>query len=93
MIPKSVSIVDSQCDLSTNILRVNYNSKGENKGKFGVCSKGITMHEDASSQFAEWLEVVKALGAEKVSLSTYEDVHPNLRKVIFHSIIFSILHL
>ena len=82
MIVKSVSIVQSQCDESTNILKVNSISNREKKGKFGVCSKGISLHEDVSSKFAEWLEVVKALGAEKVSLSTYENIHPNIRKVI-----------
>ena len=85
-IPKSVSIVANQCDKATNNLKVIYNPHNtrRTRGKFAVCSKGLIMLNDSSSQFTEWFEVLKALGAEKVSLYVFGDLHINLKEVLLY---------
>ena len=46
-----------------------------------MCSKGLDFPSvDLSARIVEWLEVLRALGAEKVSVYIL-DVHPNIRKV------------
>lgn len=40
------------------------------------------MQKDLSSQFTEWFEVLKALGAEKVSLYVFGDLHINMKEVL-----------
>ena len=56
----------------------------EGRKMFGVCSKGLDFPTvDLSARIVEWLEVLRALGAEMVSIYTL-DVHPNIQKVLDH---------
>jgi len=82
--PASVSIVEEKCDKASNNLRVTYNKpeEGEEKKKFAVCVKGLDFPEDdLSIRLTEWLEVLGALGADKIFLYNLE-VHPNITKVL-----------
>lgn len=80
-IPQSISLVEKQCDNSTNNLRVIYEKPPEKKG-FAVCVKGLDfLHEDLSVRLVEWIELLNLLGADKVFF--YElQVHPNISKVL-----------
>lgn len=82
-IPESISLVEKQCDNSTNNLRVIY-QKFEKKKNFAVCVKGLDfLHEDLSVRLVEWIELLNLLGAEKIFF--YElQVHPNISKVLQH---------
>ena len=54
----------------------------EGKKPFAVCCKGLYFPtDDLSLRLVEWIEVQRALGADKISLSILE-VHPNMLKVI-----------
>ena len=54
----------------------------EEKKPFAVCSKGLNFPAvDLSLRLVEWIEVQRALGAAKISLSNLE-VHPNMMKVV-----------
>ena len=54
----------------------------EGKKPFAVCCKGLYFPTvDLSLRLVEWIEVQRALGAEKISLSLLE-VHPNMMKVV-----------
>jgi len=82
--PASVSIVEDKCDKASNNLRVTYNkpAEGEEKKKFAVCVKGLDFPEDdLSIRLTEWIEVLGALGADKIFLYNLE-VHPNITKVL-----------
>ena len=82
MTPQSVSLVEEQCETSTNYLNVIYNLPRDNKDKFAVCVKGLDFPlEDLSVRLVEWLEVLKALGADKIFLYSL-DVHPNVSRVL-----------
>ena len=81
--PVSVSVVEQKCDNATNNLKVTYNKpeEGEEKKKFAVCVKGLDFPEDdLSIKMTEWIEVLGALGADKIFLYNLE-VHPNISKV------------
>lgn len=82
-IPQSISLVEKQCDNSTNNLRVIYERPIEKKD-FAVCVKGLDfLHEDLSVRLVEWIELLNLLGADKVFF--YElQVHPNISKVLRH---------
>ena len=81
-IPDSVSIVqDNQCWEATNELKVNYNLPAGEKKSFAVCSKGLSIQDDQSLETIEWLEVLKALGADQVLVYTMQDLHPKILKV------------
>ena len=70
-VPISVSVVENECDLATNNLRVTYNrlKEGEKKKKFAVCVKGLDFpSEDISVRLVEWIEMLDILGADKVSM-------------------------
>lgn len=83
-IPQAVSIVVHQCDTAVNILNVVFNkpSEVEARSTFAVCVKGLDFpYIDLSNRLAEWLEMQRLLGAEKVFM--YEiDVHPNVRRLL-----------
>ena len=83
-IPDSVSIVEQECDEASNILKVIYKipRREETKKTFAVCSKGLSIQDDQSLETIEWLEVLKSLGADKVILYTYQDVHPKVLQVL-----------
>lgn len=82
-IPVALSLVDEECDLATNHLKVIYNKlgEGEERKKFAVCSKGHTFpNVDKSVNLIEWIEILKSLGA---NIFVYHfDIHPNISKVL-----------
>ena len=54
----------------------------EGKKPFAVCCKGLYFPTvDLSLRLVEWIEVQRALGAEKITLSNVE-LHPNMMKVV-----------
>ena len=54
----------------------------EGKKPFAVCSKALYFPNiDLSLRLVEWIEVHRALGAEKISLGLFE-VHPNMMKAV-----------
>ena len=64
--------------------RVIYNPVATTEGKtpFAVCSKAFYYPNiDLSLRLVEWIEVHRALGAEKISLGLFE-VHPNMMKAV-----------
>ena len=78
----AVSLVEEDCETPTNYLSIIYNLPAGEKGKFAVCVKGMDFPlDDLSVRMVEWLEVLKALGADKIFLYNL-DVHPNVRKVL-----------
>ena len=82
-VPTSVSIVNAACDKPpTNNIKVTYNlqSDKEPKKKFAVCMKALTFMDDRSAQLVEWIEILKALGAEQIFFYILEN-HPNIYKV------------
>ena len=82
MTPLSVSLVEEECETSTNYLNIIYNPPRDKKDKFAVCVKGLDFPlEDLSVRLVEWLEVLKALGADKIFLYNL-DVHPDVNRVL-----------
>ena len=83
-IPILVSVVEGACDTATALLKVMYNKpegiKGSKK-KFAVCVKGLDMPDDLSVRLAEWIELLLAMGADKIFLYSYE-VHPKLARLV-----------
>ena len=54
----------------------------EGKKPFAVCCKGLYFPTvDLSLRLVEWIEVQRALGADKISLPLLE-VHPNMMKAV-----------
>ena len=83
-IPVSVSLVQTECQEGikpSNNLRIlnRRREDGEKKG-IGVCSKSLSHMDDHSMKFIEWIELIRALGADKIMLSVLA-VHPNIKKV------------
>jgi len=82
--PASVSLVIGHCVKATNNLRVVFNKleKNETKKDFAVCVKGLSFpKDDLSVRLIEWIEVIKALGADQI-FSNLLEVHPNVTKVL-----------
>ena len=84
-VPVSVSLVQTECQQgvkpSNNLRILNRRRKdGEKKG-IGVCSKSLSYIQDGSSRIIEWIELIRALGADKIMLSVLF-LHPNMEKVI-----------
>ena len=84
-VPVSVSLVQAKCQQGvkpSNNLRIldRRPENGEKRG-IGVCSKSLSFVDDASMKIIEWIELLRALGADKIMLSVLF-VHPNIQKVI-----------
>ena len=80
----SVSLVQSECQEGikpSNNLRI-FNRHREDGLKRGiaVCSKALSQIEDNSIKIIEWIELLRALGAEKIMIGVLS-VHPNIMKV------------
>jgi len=76
--------VPRPCAAATNNLRVVFNQLAENQTKqeFAVCVKGLAFPGvDLSARLVEWVELLTALGAEKIFAYNLE-VHPNMTKVL-----------
>ena len=84
LVPESVSLVETKCPRSkpSNNLRVFYDKpeRGHKQG-FAVCSKSLSHLGDMSMRFIEWIELLRALGVDKIILKILA-VHPNVMKVI-----------
>lgn len=81
--PFAVSLVEAPCANATNALRV-VNNKTTQKKRFAVCVKGLDYpHDDVSVRLVEWLEINRALGADKVFFY-YFTIHPNITKTLKH---------
>ena len=73
--------VEQPCDTSTNNLRVVYNKSKGPKKQFAVCVKGLNFpSEDISGRLVKWVELIRALGADKIFLYNF-DVHSNVEKL------------
>ncbi|XP_037077783.1 uncharacterized protein LOC119098840 [Pollicipes pollicipes] len=86
LVPRAVTVVERPCDRSTVALRVvnNRPPAGRQRQQFAVCVKGLSFpDEDMSVRLVEWLETLRAVGAQKVFLYELE-VHPNISKVLRH---------
>ena len=85
-LPVSVSLVQTVCQQGvkpTNNLRIfNRQRDGGVKKGIAVCSKALALSllEDNSKRFIEWIELLRALGAEKIGIGVIS-AHPNLMKV------------
>ena len=78
-----MSIVNEKCEKATNNLRVIYDlpTEEEPKKKFAVCVKGLDFpDDDLSLKMIEWIEVLSAMGADKIFLYKL-NVHENVEKV------------
>ena len=81
-IPKMVSLVENPCQHASNSLRVIHNKPKEESKKFAVCVKGLTFPDvDLSLRIVEWIEVITALGADKIYVYDL-NLHSNITKVI-----------
>ena len=81
LVPESVSLVQAECPRSkpSNNLRVFYQS-GPKQG-IAVCSKGLSLLGDVSMKIIEWIELLRALGVDKIFLHILA-VHANVIKVM-----------
>ena len=84
-VPAAVSVVGERqlCEGASNVLKVLYDPVrgSENTKKFAVCSKGLDFpHHDISVRLVQWIEISRALGADKIFLYQL-DLHPNIVKV------------
>ena len=81
--PLLVSVTEGACDTATALLKVMYDKPEGNelKKKFAVCVKGLDMPDDLSVRLAEWIELLIAMGADKIFLYSYE-VHPKVAKLV-----------
>ena len=81
--PVLVSVVENACDTSTVLLKVTHDKleEGEEKKKFAVCVKGLDMPDDLTVRLAEWIELVEAMGADKIFLYKYE-LHHKVDKLL-----------
>ena len=81
--PILVSVTEGACDTATALLKVIYNKPEglESKKKFAVCVKGLDMPDDLSVRLAEWIELVIAMGADKIFVYSYE-VHPKVARLV-----------
>ena len=81
--PVSVSLVESECPggKPSNNLPVLYGKResGEKRG-IAVCSHGLSQLEDVSLRIIEWIELLRALGVDKIILPVLA-VHPNILTV------------
>ena len=84
-VPSSVSLVEERCATATTNLKVIYNplKEGEAKEGFAVCTKGLDFPNDNSPRLAEWIELLAALGASKISFYDL-GVNRNVSRLLEH---------
>ena len=84
-VPVSVSLVQAECQQgvkpSNNLRILDRRPEHGDKRGIGVCSKSLAFVDDESMKIIEWIELLRALGADKIMLSVLF-VHPNIQKVI-----------
>lgn len=67
-VPLFVSIVENRCDAASNLLEVYHRPELEKKKNFNVCVKNLNFTTEIADQLIEWMEIMKILGAEKVTI-------------------------
>ena len=84
-VPSSVSLVEERCATATTNLKVIYNPLKESEAKegFAVCTKGLDFPNDNSPKLAEWIELLAALGASKISFYDL-GVNRNVSRLLKH---------
>ena len=83
MVPLSVSLMENECPQNkpSNNLKLYYQThENDEKQGFAVCSKGLSHLDDVSLKIIEWIELLRSLGVDKISLHIIA-VHPNVMKV------------
>ena len=75
-----MSVVEGKCDKASNNVKVTYNKPAKEKDMFAVCVKGLSILDDVSARLTEWLELLLAVGADRIFLYTLE-LHVNVSKV------------
>ena len=76
--------MEKKCETVTNNLAVVYKTLGPQveKRKFAICSKSLDFpREDISIKLIEWVEIVRALGVDKIFFYNL-DIHQNIGKVL-----------
>ena len=81
-VPSAVSLVEHPCDKASNLLKVIFDKPEESEKKnFGVCQHFMHgLNADMSARLSEWIELLHALGADKIFLYNL-GIHPNVSKV------------
>jgi hypothetical protein len=82
--PTAVSIVEGKCDSAINKLTIiNNQPKNETKMTFGVCTSEL-QHDttDFVTRFAEWVAMLKILGAERLTTFDSGTEHPRILKLL-----------
>ena len=83
-IPAAVSVVESQYDTATNVLKVHYNplEAGKEKQDFAICTKPLLYpQQDLSFYLVQYIELAKLLGIGKIFFHKYY-LHPNMSAVM-----------
>jgi len=84
--PSAVAFTAKPCDKVRAMVRVRdaRPEKGHGGGRIAICVKGMSFPaDDLSVRMAEWLEVLRAVGVDRVFL--YElGIHPNVSKLLSH---------
>ncbi|KRX69003.1 hypothetical protein T09_13434 [Trichinella sp. T9] len=82
--PKYVTIENAQCPHGySNLLPVVLPASVDPKRHTVVCVKGLDYSDDRSARLIEWIEANLLLGADKLTVYTY-NVHPNMEKVLHY---------
>ncbi|CAB3387981.1 Hypothetical predicted protein [Cloeon dipterum] len=85
LVPRSVSLVEHQCDNASNNLLVVHNPlpPGQKRKDFAVCVKGLYFYHQSmyAVRVAEYVELLKILGADHVTIYRFQ-VHANISKVL-----------
>ena len=82
IVPSSVSLVENECDESTNHLKVYHNLPRTGVKKMVVvCARLYYFKDDLTRNLIEWIEIQVALGAGKIIFHII-DVHHNVLKAL-----------
>lgn len=82
LVPYSVSLVESQCEVASNALEIIYKRPDIGKRKqFGVCVKHLDFMENQSLLITEWIEALLLVGVDKIFIYVIE-LHPNMMKTL-----------
>ncbi|CAG0912400.1 unnamed protein product [Notodromas monacha] len=83
--PVAVSVVEQECDIALNLIKVVYNPREPRKNQtLAVCVKRFHhVHDEPVFNMIEYLELVRILGAEKVYIYILEpQPNPKIERII-----------
>jgi hypothetical protein len=82
--PAALSLVEHKCDAATNLIKLQKPEVAENPKDFVVCLKDIFVpFVDISKYLVEWLEMLRALGAQLVVIySAVLEQHQSVQKIL-----------